>query len=378
MKKTLIALAAVAATGAAFAQSSVTLSGRIDVGTGSVKTDSNVFGSTTSTSSKVTDLTGAQNVRTTSRITLSGSEDLGSGLRAGFNLETGLNVTDAASLFTGNTRTGMLSLSGNFGTVAIGTYLNSTDAVRGYSAATAGLAGGDFLARAAGGVQALGVTTGSYAGTAAAIGIEGRSRNSVAYTSPNFSGVTVSVGLVNQKNVSSASSNFGVVTAAQTGAQKLNGTSLSAAYNAGPLSARITAANAKLSDSVSGAQIGKNADTAFAVSYDLGVAKPYFLFEAVKLSGASSTQIKAASYELGATFPMGDLTPYVAINGGNHKNGAGTKIAKSSAFQVGTLYNLSKRTYAYAAFGQDKDKGELAKTYQLKRSGYAAGLVHQF
>ncbi len=360
MKKTLIALAALAST-AAFAQSTVTLSGRIDVGTSSLKTDTTAFGSSTTTSSKVTDLTGAQGVRTGSRITFSGSEDLGGGLRAGFNLETGLNPTDDASLISGSTRTGMVSLSGGFGSVAIGTYLNSMDATRGYSASTAGVAGGDFLARAAGGTQAQNVTG---AAAATPIGINGRSRNAVAYTSPNFSGVTVTAGLVNQKNV--------------TAGQKDAGTLLSAAYNAGPLSARVTVANAKRSNSVSGAQIGKQSDTAFGVSYDIGMAKPYFVYESAKLDGATSTELKVASYELGATFPMGALTPYVAIGSGSHKNAAGTKIAKSSAFQVGTLYNLSKRTYVYAAFGQDKDKGQVAGTNQVKRSGYAAGLVHQF
>ena len=91
---------------------------------------------------------------------------------------------------------------------------------------------------------------------------------------------------------------------------------------------------------------------------------------------ASDDTIKANAMEFGARFPMGALTPYVAIASGNHKDEDG-KFAKSSGFQVGTTYDLSKRTYVYVAAGQDKVKA-VDVNANVKRSSYAAGLVHSF
>jgi predicted porin len=107
MKKSLIALAAIAAVGAASAQ--VTVYGKADVGyvdAGSGgKVDSGVY--------------------ETSRIGLKGETDIGNGMKASFQLEKAISVTDgqssnwlgAGSLFD---RVGMVAVSGSFGTVSAG------------------------------------------------------------------------------------------------------------------------------------------------------------------------------------------------------------------------------------------------------------------
>jgi len=124
MKKTLVALAAAAATGA-FAQVSIT--GNIDLGVRSV-------GSQTNTSQKTSI---EKNGMSTSSMEFKGSEDLGGGLKAGFLLQwtltpeaTGIEngasqaTTGAANTqyFTGNPFNSeqFLSLSGDFGTVKVG------------------------------------------------------------------------------------------------------------------------------------------------------------------------------------------------------------------------------------------------------------------
>ena len=71
MKKTLIALAAVAATGAAFAQSTVTLYGVVDQG---YNTDKKTVGGV------ATKITGLTSILSGSRFGFKGTEDLGGGL----------------------------------------------------------------------------------------------------------------------------------------------------------------------------------------------------------------------------------------------------------------------------------------------------------
>ncbi len=88
MKKSLIALAVLAASSAAMAQSSVTLYGRIDTSVGSLKDT----GSSAVSKSAITKMfQGGDAGLTTSRWGLRGVEDLGGGLKASFKLENRFN-----------------------------------------------------------------------------------------------------------------------------------------------------------------------------------------------------------------------------------------------------------------------------------------------
>ena len=85
MKKSLIALAVLAASGAAMAQSSVTLYGVVDLGIGKLG------------KGKVA-MQGGQIVNNgVSRIGFRGVEDLGGGLKVGFNYEQGINAENGAA-----------------------------------------------------------------------------------------------------------------------------------------------------------------------------------------------------------------------------------------------------------------------------------------
>jgi len=214
MKKTLIALAALAATGAAFAQSSVTLSGAVDVSYGKL------IGQDKATMSEVHG----------SRIRFVGSEDLGGGLKANFGLEERFRVDDGTETgvrFNGYSTVG---LSGGFGSVNFG---------RQYTAAftnannQADPWGGDT----AGALRAIGMQT-TYVRTA----------NSIRYDGA-FGAVKVaaSVGL-------------------KEGAATKNDTSFAVSYAAGPLAVGLGQDN--------GADDGDTLNI-FA-TYDLGVAKLAF------------------------------------------------------------------------------------------------------
>ena len=88
MKKSLIALAALATVGAAQAQSSVTVYGTYDLGYGVTKYE-NVGGSTAAGSQKQESRSMVGSPLTSNRIGFRGTEDLGGGLSANFNLEYG-------------------------------------------------------------------------------------------------------------------------------------------------------------------------------------------------------------------------------------------------------------------------------------------------
>ena len=108
MKKSLVALAALAATGA-FAQSTVTISGNIDMSYVNAKAANG------QTFSGI-----ASGATSTSKIIFSGSEDLGGGMRGIFQLEGGINPengTTNAALFN---RHAWVGLAGGFGELTVG------------------------------------------------------------------------------------------------------------------------------------------------------------------------------------------------------------------------------------------------------------------
>lgn len=124
MKKSLVALAALAATGA-FAQSSVEIYGGLDVGVAKLKGAEAGLNNTTynfPASQSATALGNyfARSGLTTSFMGFRGTEDLGGGLKASFNLQTtGLDLSDGNPALAFS-REAHLAVSGGFGTLKLG------------------------------------------------------------------------------------------------------------------------------------------------------------------------------------------------------------------------------------------------------------------
>jgi len=431
MKKSLIALAALAAVSAVSAQSTVSVYGRLDLGYSSAN-QTNAFGLASSSASafqsqasSATTL-GNQNGRTTSRLGFSGVEDLGGGLKAMFNYEVALapdNIgtkigsndkafaeMDNQRVGFGGTRLANIGVSGGFGTVVLGTFLNAHDTLRGYNVNTFAQAGGDFIARhnanhadagtagatfTAAAIAHLGNKTqfdGGYNADATGsgarntalalkglngVGFNGRSHNAVAYSSPVISGFSVGVGVQADK-----SSRTGTAAA---DVRNIDGQTVSLSYANGPLKATFVTGNAKVNDpdatSTSAYQTQKAKDQGFAVNYNFGFADVFLVTEGVNASVAGGLlagyKVKTNATEIGAKFPMGALTPYIALASGKITiNPAGTESAyKTSGQQMGALYDLSKRSYMYAAYGTDK---MMINGSGLSRDGFTLGLVHSF
>jgi predicted porin len=371
MKKSLVALAALAATGA-FAQSSVTLYGRIDAGLFNQTKQTEVSGSKTT----VFDLAGAQNTKTGSRLGVTGVEDLGGGLKAGFVIETRVNIdksnaaTGSAGGTFGATRQANINLNGGFGTVVLGTYYNAFDDLRyAHSPNIAGLAGGDQFANAKAYGAALSPAVAAVGGGAVAA-ISERSENALGYSTPSFGGFKVRASVLSRKNNADTQTPAGV---------KSQGYGIAGGYDNGPLSVLGVVGVAKSSLTAAGTQVAKITDFGFNAKYDFGVAVPYFIFEQSKVTaGAGPAYLKARGFEIGSKFPLGAFTPYITYNANKFTTDTAAK-GKSQGLQIGTNYDISKRTSAYAALGTDKVTNTTggANNYE-KRNGVALGLVHKF
>ncbi|HRN06982.1 MAG TPA: porin [Ottowia sp.] len=137
MKKSLIALAVLGASGVAMAQSSVTLYGVADAGVGKIEAGAPAGNDATD---KTQFISGSLMNNGMSRIGVRGVEDLGGGLKAGFNFESGLDLDQGDNLGVGGGfwgRAANLWLGGNWGTFKMGRTLNPTY----YGLATWGLTG---------------------------------------------------------------------------------------------------------------------------------------------------------------------------------------------------------------------------------------------
>lgn len=314
MKKTLIALAAVVATGAAFAQSSVTLYGVADI----ALTDTNAAGRKLQLDSSGTLNNG------TSRWGIRGVEDLGGGLKAGFNFEAGLSLDNgAAGAFSGNYfgRNAFMTLSGGFGELSLGRRLNPAF----YTAAAWELTGAANYSAV---ISQFGAALGGV-----------RTSDMIMYTSPNMSGFVVQFGhRLKGDNAPNKASN-----------------DLSLRYAQGPLSVAFDYNN-------NAGGVGNNKH--LGVSYDFG---------SFKVAGAIVDPAGVAKgFTIGASTTLGVVTLTADI--------ARDTKAKDTDFVLEAKYPLSKRTFAYAAYLRDGDNkaGALGAAPGKSINGFGLGIRHNF
>lgn len=356
MKKTLIALAAVAATSAAFAQSTVTLSGTVDTGF-QKRWSGDAFR-----------MTGDRNG--TSNWTLRGSEDLGGGLKANFQISTSFNPdngTQTAGDFAGTTaappnntfgNNGMfLELQGGFGQVRAGRPVhllwgnvlaaNGTKGISAHDSASV-LSGVDAVANAATSAAAASASFSKNGGAPSAVYVS----NAIQYFSPRMSGFQLQLEYAPSES---------------TAATAQNGAGVALNYSAGPLVATFT--NYKAARAIKNKAVNQ-----FAIAYDFGVARAMFTFR--DQGGLASD--RDSSYALGVTAPVGPGSVYASLNVSEQAGSDGR------TFIAGYKYNLSKRTQAYVQLGNRNaawngaavtaNNGDGTKS----STGYGFGLQHNF
>ena len=186
MQKKLIALAVISlASGAALAQTNVTVYGIADVGyvysSGNPGRDP-FTGMKIPGKSKFSGLSGS-GITAGNRLGFKGEEALGNGLKAVFTLEYGLNLDDNSGLGnTGglNARQQFVGLASKFGTLSLG---------RQYAPGFNATANNDALEATD---MALQSNLSVYAGNSITPNSPARYNNSIAYTSNNLAGFTIS------------------------------------------------------------------------------------------------------------------------------------------------------------------------------------------
>lgn len=346
MKKSLIALAVLAASGAAMAQSSVTLYGIADVWFGGIK-DSQVQGNP----ERVTKLdSGGVN---TSRWGIKGSEDLGGGLKAVFNFESKVGVDTGAS--TGFDRVSYVGVSGGFGEVLLGKPWTAIDDIMGASNS-----GFDSKLSATNGVW---VANNIYAANPG---------NTIKYTTPSFGGFkgAIAYSLDEKANQSTDVTDFAV------------------SYAGGPATANL------------GYQVQKDYAltedlkiTTLNGTYDFGVAKLLASYAKTKVGN-----VDAKDYQIGVDVPLSSALTLSAGYAQSKRNDAAaayittqngngtTKFAsdfgiyngkKNTGYGVAVGYSLSKRTTVYGGFSTAKGE-DAAGADVSKRQLYAVGVNHKF
>ena len=341
MKKSLIALAVLAASGAAMAQSSVTLYGVVDTGLTYSKGDESVYGLTK---------TGGN---TNSRLGFRGVEDLGNGLKATFNLEGGMNVDDGTGyLGAGGVddtgfqfrRTSTVGLQGSFGEVRLGRMLTSS-----YLAVNRYDAFGDT------GIGA------SLAWNIPQTGYAPRTENAISYTSPNFSGFKFG-----------AEYGFGE----QQKASDSRYIGVSATYDNGPLSLGLGF------DRIDG---NTNNGTDFTIDqtswqlgggYNFGVARLLGFYKESKFKddgvGAAGDSAKFKTFGLGVTAPVG-AAGEVRASYNHYRDSDAGETLKADQLSLGYVHNLSKRTALYGTYAYLKNKNKDGDNLGLQLNGAMPG-----
>lgn len=295
MKKSLIALAVLGLSGAAMAQSSVTLYGVADAGIGRIKNaGTNDRGKTQFTSASFMN-------NGTSRLGVRGVEDLGGGLKAGFQFETGLDLDNGAqatprdwddqSHFWG--RQANVWLGGNWGTLKLGRQLTPSHLVTATYELT-GVANYSVLGN-----------TYSYAGAGS------RASSAFAYVTPNFGGFSAAAAFVSKND---------------SGLGK-NAWDIGLMYNNGPIAAGVSANKS----------VGKT-------NFQAGAKYSFSSFALAASYNHWGNVRRGVGLGVGANVGAFGLVLDVTRD---TRNAAGKKYTNAL---LEAKYALSKRTFFYGAF----------------------------
>lgn len=397
MKKTLLTAALVAGfASVAHAESSVTLYGLVDGGVGYNTQKTTWSGDFGSGSFKTRGFEFKNGVKNGNRWGLKGTEDLGNGTSAIFQLESGFDLGNGTQAQRdGNRdrlfgRKAVVGLTGeSWGTLTLGRQYNAAD---------------DFVAP----IDPFGTGWGQAAvGSAFGGSVSARYDNVVKYVTPNFSGFQLGLGWTGDNNKQTyRNDTYGIDYETE---DKSNGFTFGLGYNNGPIQVGASFDYLRNKETDSRTPFA-NVDTKVKVwnlgfAYDFDVVKLHLMYgqqndgtiggfglaEDIALPtgfvGSPADLIdgegfRQKSWLLGLTAPVSEagkvLFSYTGNNIKNKEEFDG-KIT-SHIFSLGYQHDLSKRTtlYAVGSYGQSKLKEDNVGTAKLKSTEVVLGLQHRF
>lgn len=288
------------------AQSNVVLYGELDAGLGQRYTMNDV--------GFISSYTGV------SRWGLRGAEDLGGGLKADFNFESGV-IDLGSGAVAGNggfNRQAWVGLSGQLGALSMGRM--STPEARNIAIFDL-----NDSAEGSSALRNLGLAANG------SLGGSSRQNNQFQYATPKFGGFDARVGYVFKND--------------RGGSPNKDFLQVSGRYSVGDFMLGA-AVQSKLS-SLQGNRTGYT----LAAKYDFKVAVLSGLYK------RRETELAGQGFGLGVAVPLGSFT--VGLQGARLSKSANPSYEKATAYELFGNYKLSSRTRMYAAYGRMNDSGRL-------------------
>jgi predicted porin len=373
MKKSLLALALFGAfASVAQAQSSVTIYGDVDLG---IQHYSNTTTSSNTHTAKTVEKGGDN-----SRLGFKGTEDLGGGLKAVFQLEirydadTGNNENNTRPLFQGESRVG---LQGDFGMVRLGRGLTPMEAT------SAAFEPWSWMPNRVGGfssdVMVAGYTASPLDGTNSS---KNRFSNGIFYNSPVFSGFQINAAMTT-KEAGTCTNTSSATTCAYTGITAVGATSLKSTATTITASSEAIATPYSISATYINGPVGvmvaaeRNAlDTKYmsAGVYFLPIPTLKVMVDYSR-QDQSSTIVEAydktTAWLVGANYTIGAGK---ILAGYGQKRPDGLTTTKQTS--LGYEHNLSKRTFLYTDVMNKK--AALSATKASSVNSIDVGIHHNF
>jgi predicted porin len=305
-----------------------------------------------------------------SRFGLRGTEALGGGLTAFFQVENSVNWDGNGGTIAG--RETFVGLQGSFGQIWLGRSLSP------YDDTTPIWASGPYNYNT--GLfnnSSLWANNSNGGGEPSSGSYDDRYSNSIRWNSPTWSGFTAEVQLATQENT-------------RHGWAFLPGVF----YNNGPIQAGFTYAR---HDKFRNATSKDDAFT-LAGSYDFGMARVALMYEHLKYETATG-DLKRDMWGVSGTIPMGGGLWYLYYGkAGDGKGGASDSEARinslvhgsdsgASNFEIGYRYDLSKRTSVNAGYVMIKNEDRANYTFNVNGypvkpggdpQGFVLGIIHNF
>ena len=299
MKKSLIALAVLGLSGAAMAQSSVTLYGVADAGIGKIEAGSGLADPANDASDKTEFISGSMMNNGTSRLGVRGVEDLGGGLKAGFQFETGLDLDNGGSSGAFWSRQANIWLGGNWGTVKLGRQFTPSY----LTTSTFELTGAALYS--------------VLANTYKFAGIGRRANSAFTYMTPNFGGFTAGVAYVTKTDLAKPKAAY----------------DLGLMYANGPI----------------GVGVSVNKFSTSKTNYQAGAKYSFGNFALAGSYTQASNEAKAVrrGFGIGGSANFGAFALTVDLTRDTKNEWTGKKYTNGV---VEAKYALSKRTFVYGAF----------------------------